>query len=223
MENREERERRWSAAQAKEDAFWQKKGALGSQMERVISRYGPTLREIEEHLDANSTILDVGCGPTCAGQLFGAGTKTYLDPLMDSYLKSYPEKLPEGERICSTAENIPKPAESFDVVLCVNALDHMIHPEKALAEMQRVLKRGGTLVLGIFLHPRPVAMARRFIEKWLPIFREDAHPYSYTPEVIRSVLDHYFSIQKEIRVFRRDSALFPSIHREDWMFVCKKE
>jgi ubiquinone/menaquinone biosynthesis C-methylase UbiE len=142
---------------------------------------------------------------------------------MDSYLETYPEKLPEGEKICSTSEDIPKPDESFDVVLCVNALDHMIDPGKALAEMRRVMKRDGVFVLGIFLHPPPIATARRFIERWLPIFREDAHPYSYTLKIIREVLGNHFIIQQEIRVFRKDSAMIPSLHREDWMFVCKKK
>jgi ubiquinone/menaquinone biosynthesis C-methylase UbiE len=219
----EEMEKRWSAAQSKEDSFWQRPGVLGSEMERVMARYGPVIKNMEAHLDADSTILDVGCGPTCSGQLFGVGTKTYLDPLMDSYLKTYPENLPEGEKIASTAEDIPRPDESFDVVLCVNALDHMIHPEKALVEMRRVLKKNGILLLGIFLHPGPIAMLRRFVEKWLPMFREDAHPYSYTVKIIQGMLEKTFSIQREIRVFRRDTALIPALHREDWMFICRKK
>jgi ubiquinone/menaquinone biosynthesis C-methylase UbiE len=223
MESGAEREERWSAAQSKEDGFWQKDGVLEAQMDRVISRYGPILKGIEEQLHIHSTILDVGCGPTCSAQIFSLGLKTYLDPLMDSYLESYPEKLPEGEKICATAEDIPRPDESFDVVLCVNALDHMIDPDKALAEMRRVMKRDGVFVLGIFLHPPAIATVRRFIERWLPIFREDAHPYSYTLKIIRDVLNKYFKIQEEIRVFRKDSAMIPSLHREDWMFVCKKK
>lgn len=222
LESSGDQEKRWSAAQSKEDAFWQRDGVLDSQMERVISRYGPVLKRIEEQLDAHSTILDVGCGPTCSAQLFSGGLKTYIDPLMDSYLETYPEKLPEGEKICSTAEDIPRPDGSFDVVLCVNALDHMIDPEKALTEMRRVMKTDGLFVLGIFLHPPPIAKVRRFIERWLPIFREDAHPYSYTLKGIREVLNTYFTIYEEIRVFRRDSSMIPSLHREDWMFVCKK-
>ncbi len=223
MEKRTEKENRWSAAQSKEDTFWQGNGVLNAQMDRVISRYGPVIKKIEERLDSNSKILDVGCGPTCTARLFGLGLKTYLDPLMDSYLERYPKKLPEDEKICSAAEDIPKPDESFDVVLCVNALDHMIDPDKALGEMCRVLKEDGLFVLGIFLHPPPIAMARRLVERWLPIFREDAHPYSYTLKTIKQGLSKYFFIDEEIRVFRKDSALIPPLHREDWVFICKKK
>lgn len=218
----DKRERRWEDAQSKEDAFWKRMGVLDSQMQRVLSRYAPVIAEISQNLKTDSKVLDVGCGPTCAGQLFDIGLKTYLDPLMDSYLKTYPEKLPEGEKICSTAESIPKQDSSFDVVICINALDHMINPVKALSEMRRVLKKDGTFVLGIFLHPPPIAFARRFFERWLPFFREDAHPYSYTLKSIHRLLNKFFVIQQEIRVFRKNSAFIPSLHREDWMFICKK-
>ena len=39
-----EMEKRWSEAQTKEDAFWQRNGVLGSQMERVNARYGPVIQ-----------------------------------------------------------------------------------------------------------------------------------------------------------------------------------
>jgi len=216
------RKDRWQYAQTKEDSFWKRKDVFDDQIERVVSRYGPVISELSRGLTPESHILDVGCGPTCAGQLFRTGSKTFLDPLMDSYLKTYPEKIPEGEKLCCPAENIPKEDESYDVVVSFNALDHMINPAEVLSEIRRVLKGNGTFLLGIFLHPAPVAHLRRFVEKCLPFLREDAHPYSFTQESIRELLGEYFNISKEIRVYRKDSALFPSLHREDWVFVCKK-
>lgn len=215
--------KRWHVAQTKENGFWKRNGVLDSQMKRVLSRYASVISAISKNLQSNSTILDVGCGPTCAGQLFDIGFKTYLDPLMDSYLVKYLNKLPEGEKICSTAEQMPLQDQSFDVVLCINALDHMLNPAKALSEINRVLKKEGIFVLGIFLHPTPIAFARRIIEKWLPFFREEAHPYSYTLKSIRKELENSFLIQQEIRVFKKDTALIPALHREDWMFICKKK
>lgn len=215
-------ENRWRIAQSKEDGFWKRNGVLSSQMERVLARYAPLIDEISMTLSSNSKIIDIGCGPTCAGQLFKRGIKSYLDPLMSSYLKTHSTELPDGEKISATAEHIPKDANTYDVVICVNALDHMINPEKALAEIQRILKKEGVFMLGIFLHPPVIAAARRFIEKWLPFLREEAHPYSYTLCSIRKDLEKLFSIQQMVRVYRKDSAILPSLHREDWMFICKK-
>jgi ubiquinone/menaquinone biosynthesis C-methylase UbiE len=213
---------RWHHAQSKEDEFWKRNGVFDDQIDRVVSRYGPVIAELSRGLKPESHILDVGCGPTCAGQLFSIGTKSFLDPLMDSYLKTYPGKIPEGEKLCCPAENIPKEDESFDVVMSFNALDHMISPAQVLSEIRRVLKKDGTFMLGIFLHPAPIALLRRFVENFLPFFREDAHPYSYTLASIRELLGEHFYIAKEIRVYRKDSALFPSLHREDWVFMCRK-
>lgn len=223
MANNKEKENRWRYAQSKEDEFWKRNGVFDDQIARVISRYGPVIAELSKELKPESNILDVGCGPTCAGELFSVGSKSFLDPLMDSYLNTYPEKLPEGEKLCCPAESIPKEDESFDVVISVNALDHMINPVEVLSEIRRVLKKNGTFLLGIFLHPAPIAFLRRFVENCLPFLREDAHPYSYTLASIRELLDQYFDIAKEIRVYKKDSALFPSLHREDWMFVCRKK
>ena len=212
---------RWSAAQAKEDSFWRRDGVYKPEMRRVTSRYLPVIQELSAGLEEDSKILDVGCGPTCVSRFFPVGSKTYLDPLMDTYREAYPEGLiPAGERIRAPAERIPKENESYDVVICVNALDHMCDPPQALREMRRVLKSDGTFVLGVFLHPRPTALLRRFVERRLPIFREDAHPHSYTLGSIRSLLSEFFLIHNQVRVFRKDSAWFPSIHREDWMFMC---
>ena len=141
---------------------------------------------------------------------------------MSSYKKTYSGTLPDGEKITCTAEDISMEDNSSDVVFCVNALDHMIHPGKALSEIRRVLKDDGVFVLGLFLHPPPIAFARRFIERCLPFLREDAHPYSYTRKSTREMLEEYFSVYDEIRVFRKESAFIPSLHREDWLFICGK-
>lgn len=217
-----QRENRWQYAQTKEDEFWKRDGVYSDQSDRVISRYGPIIADLSGQLRPDSKILDVGCGPTCTGQLFSLGSKTYLDPLMDSYLRTYPEKIPEGERLCCPAESIPKADGTFDLIISVNALDHMIDPPKVLSEINRVLKNDGIFLLGLFLHPAPIAFFRRIIENYLPFAREDAHPYSYTRKSIRVLLREFFNIQKEIGVYRKDSALFPALHREDRMFICKK-
>ena len=218
-----EREKRWSLAQTKEDAFWQREGVLEPQMERVISRYKPVIERISQRIPLNAVILDVGCGPTCAARLFNSGLKIFMDPLMNSYQKTYSGILPEGQKISCTAEKVPLKDNSSDIVLCVNALDHMIEPGKALVEIRRVLKQDGIFILGLFLHPAFIAVGRRFIEQYLPLFREDAHPYSYTRKGTREILKNYFYIQEEIPVYRKKSARIPAIHREDRIFICNKD
>lgn len=219
----DEKYSRWDSAQTKEDEFWKRDRVLDNEVKRCVERYAPVFRELSKDLPATSAILDMGCGPTCPAQYFTVGTKTFMDPLMDSYVNTYGSLLPKGELLTGTAEAIPRPDESFDVITCFNALDHMLDPDKALSEMRRVLKPDGMLIVGLFVHPGPIASLRMVVEKWFPFLREDAHPYSYTLESIQALLAAHVRIDRKIRVFRKDTALFPSLHREDWMFICKKK
>lgn len=43
--------------------------------------------------------------------------------------------------------NIPEPAESFDVILCSEVLEHLPDPLRALQELYRLLKPGGVIII----------------------------------------------------------------------------
>jgi SAM-dependent methyltransferase len=47
---------------------------------------------------------------------------------------------------------IPFPNESFDIVICKDVLEHLVHPECILAEIRRVLKNDGYIVINIPNH-----------------------------------------------------------------------
>lgn len=211
---------RWRTAQIREASYWARDDVLGSQVARVRERYGPLLEDVGRSLAPDARILDVGCGPTCAAQLIPTGSKTYLDPLMDGYLNHYAASLPDAPKIRAMAESLPLSAQSIDVVVSVNAIDHMCHPEDVIAEIHRVLRDDGVFILGCFLHSPPVAVVRRFIEHYLPFAREDAHPYSYTRARIRSLVQNWFTIDRETTVCQERTAGIALLHREDRLLLC---
>ena len=45
------------------------------------------------------------------------------------------------------SERLPFPAGAFDVVTCANSFHHYPHQDRAVAEMHRVLRPGGRLML----------------------------------------------------------------------------
>ena len=89
------------------------------------------------------------------------------------------------------AEKLPFPDQHFDCVIVAFGLRNMTHKETALAEMQRVLKVGGRLLVlefsQIWKPLAPVYDAYSF--KLLPlmgkIFARDADSYQYLAESIR--------------------------------------
>ena len=50
-----------------------------------------------------------------------------------------------GKRVVGRAEALPFAAGRFDVVVCVDVLEHVDRPEAVIAEIARVLAPGGTL------------------------------------------------------------------------------
>jgi SAM-dependent methyltransferase len=98
---------------------------------------------VEMH--ATGRVLDVGCG------VFG---RPY-------YLMSYPPELisgldplapfqtPDFEFVRGISEYLPWRDESFSTVISATSLDHCMSLDRSLAEMRRVLRPGGRLLLWI--------------------------------------------------------------------------
>lgn len=117
-------------------------------------------------------VLDVGCGTGIVGRLAAeavgsGGSVTGLDvePGMLAVARAAAGKA-EIEWIEASAESIPLPDESVDVVVCQMSLQFVPDRPRALEEMRRVLVPGGRLVLNVpgptssFFEPLSEALAR---------------------------------------------------------------
>jgi MoaA/NifB/PqqE/SkfB family radical SAM enzyme/SAM-dependent methyltransferase len=108
-------------------------------------------------------VLDVGCGE----QLYrdelaallrsGAIAYTGLDPDEES-LARLRAALPEARLHAGDIEHFDGEPASYDHVLCLRALNHVIDVDAALSRMARLLKPGGALLL---VEMTPFAMLRR--------------------------------------------------------------
>lgn len=124
-----------------------------------------------------SSILDVGCGISTVLH-FLPGRRSGVDPLGDRYraIYRYPDELDIRR---AYAESLPFPDRTFDVVFCSNCIDHVSDPEKAVAEMERVLRAGGHLVL----------TCEVFDED--PGKRNAGHPHGLTAESLRALVSGF--------------------------------
>lgn len=67
---------------------------------------------------------------------------------------------------CAPLERIPHPDEAFDVVVCLDVLEHVEDERAAVGELLRVVRPGGTLILstphrGAFGFLDPMSVAQR--------------------------------------------------------------
>jgi SAM-dependent methyltransferase len=103
-------------------------------------------------------VLDAGCGIGLLGRLYPGLDLVGLEaslPLLREARTGY------ALRVEGSAESLPFVDQSFDVVVALNMLHHVIHPDKALEEYRRVLRPGGMLVA---VDPRkvwPIELAKR--------------------------------------------------------------
>ena len=85
--------------------------------------------------------LDVGCGNRPYEKTYFVGASEYIGA-------DYQTDRSRPDVVCS-ALDLPFPPGSFDTVVCTEVLEHVPHPARALAEIHRVLKPGGFLVLTV--------------------------------------------------------------------------
>jgi len=120
------------------------------------------------------TVLDVGCGTGAMGLLFaGMGHRVTGLDLSEGMLAKAREKADAQK--CSMelrtgdAEHLPFDNESFDVVVNRHLVWTLPHPEIALEEWHRVLKKGGVVLIieGIWKDNSVSIRAKRIVSDGL--------------------------------------------------------
>jgi ubiquinone/menaquinone biosynthesis C-methylase UbiE len=139
-------------------------GPIGGRPPENYERYFvPSIGEPMAHellrmagLRKGERVLDVGCGTgivtrLAAEQVGATGIVVGID--IDAGMLAVARSVtPAGLEIAwreGSAESLPLEDESFDVALCQMSLQFVDDPRKALAEMHRVLRPGGRILLDV--------------------------------------------------------------------------
>jgi methionine biosynthesis protein MetW len=123
------------------DQFW---------VEPTERHYQPA-PELEErifaHVTPETTCLDVGCGSgnSYAGEIARRATQ-WIGVDVSTNAVEAARAAGLDARVIDDAAELPFPDASFDLVLCIEVLEHLFSPDQAASEILRVLKPGGHLV-----------------------------------------------------------------------------
>ncbi len=128
------------------------------------------IEEVSRHL--KGTILDLGSAESPYSSLTGRRLPVDIRPF-------------PGVEILADGGSLPLKDSSVSNVLCTELLEHVLRPEKVIAEIHRVLDHGGILILTVpFLYPlhRDPVDFHRFTEDGLRATLRDFEVLNVLPQ-----------------------------------------
>lgn len=175
---------RWNNAQTAEKRFWDNFLNLDytnrpewDHYFNIIKKYTP--------INKKTKILDVGCGAYGILNGLNTGQRYGIEPLMD-FFKSKIKMSNKIKWIKGKGENLPFKDDFFDIIFCINVLDHVETPEKTLKEIHRCLKDNQIFFMTLNCYGRPTRILRELAEKIG--FGDPGHPHSYTIKDMQQLL-----------------------------------
>jgi 2-polyprenyl-3-methyl-5-hydroxy-6-metoxy-1,4-benzoquinol methylase len=160
-------------------------------------------------------LLDVGCG---SGTLLGLLKQRGFRPLGVDF-SAEAARIAETENgvrvVVGSLDQAGFPDQSFDVVTLFHVMEHVTNPRSVLAEVSRILKPGGTLVLQV---PNIDSWQfKAFGVKWYGLDLP-RHVIDYSREAMLKLLKESGFVPRRVKHFNlRDNApafvssLFPSL------------
>jgi 2-polyprenyl-3-methyl-5-hydroxy-6-metoxy-1,4-benzoquinol methylase len=151
----------------------------------------------------NLKVLEIGCGSCSHIEL---PEKSYIVGI-DISDKQLQRNNLLSEKILADVETYNLPESSFDLIVCWWILEHLPHPEKALENCQKALKKDGAMILAVPNVMSVKGLITKYTPHWFHVFvyryifgekhagTDDQQPfqtflrYSLRPDSIKSFAD----------------------------------
>lgn len=149
---------RWQAAQYLEIRWWKhylhSKG-VSDYLAWKTEYWRAFLERHQLHVPPDATVLDAGCGPAGIFTILPNHEVTALDPLLNKYRDTLPHfdpvHYPNVQFVSGRIEELSD-HERFDLIFCLNAINHVEDIEQSLDNLLRALRPGGQLALSVDVH-----------------------------------------------------------------------
>lgn len=141
-------------------------------------------------LKEGASFLDVGCGTGWAVHLAAESVNCngtfYGVDLSSKMIEKARENFSGMENfrfIQADSSAIPLDSDHFDAIICTNSFHHYLHPEKVMAEINRLLKSGGRVYI---LDPTADTWFGKLFD-WMGRVAERAHVKMYSTEEFKKM------------------------------------
>lgn len=149
---------RWRLAQFLELRWWQaylRKLNWTNYVEAKRRHWRKVLVAVDLTLNGGERVLEAGCGPAGIFTILQAQQVDAIDPLMLEYEHNLPDfsrdQFPYVHFQSMMLEQLDK-KNAYDLVFCLNAINHVSNLPLAIQCLAQSLKPTGTMVISIDLH-----------------------------------------------------------------------
>lgn len=193
---------KWRLAQELEYKWWQQylgKKNPAQYLEQKKTYWHQVLSSLQEPLlkEEGQSILDAGCGPAGVFMVLEDHRVVALDPLLERY-KNLPHFNPTAypwTRFIELPLELFSDKEQYDLVFCMNAINHVNNISHCCQRLFDALKPGGFLILSTDAH-RFSFLKKIF--QWLP--GDMLHPVQLDiSEYQKHLTDLNLEIKRSIR------------------------
>jgi 2-polyprenyl-3-methyl-5-hydroxy-6-metoxy-1,4-benzoquinol methylase len=152
---------RWKIAQYFELQWWRKylrNKDKATYLTWKRSYWQTLLNKIESDIKptASKSIIDLGCGPAGIFIALPQNTVTAVDPLLDEYETQTQlfkrSDYPNVKFIKGTIEDFDTGGVKYDIVFCMNAINHVHNIEIGFQKLEEVCAENGSIIISIDAH-----------------------------------------------------------------------
>ncbi|MBP7830653.1 MAG: class I SAM-dependent methyltransferase [Kiritimatiellae bacterium] len=181
---------------------------LTEKKDRRILRIREFVQAAWKELKAPGAALDIGCANGSILEQLPAGIRKAGIDVSTVLLEQ--AKAKGIETHCVNVDEAPLPFDdgAFDLVIATDVIEHVVHTDHLLNEVNRVLRSGGVFVAGIPNVNQPISFVMQFILDLTPMFAARyrcPHYRDFTARLMKLILEkHGFAVRR-----REGSYLFP--------------
>lgn len=167
--------------------FWDKIAGLYDLFENIYNRkvYTGTGKKVAEYINSEDEVLECACGTGAISIYIAEKCKKIIaTDFADGMLNQASKKCRHFKNVTFQKADITKlefADNSFDKVVAGNVIHLLPEPEKALDELKRVTKAGGTIIIPTYINMSKGTgtIAVKFIEKLGASFKRQFDLESY--------------------------------------------
>jgi SAM-dependent methyltransferase len=137
------------------DRFWQDEELVNAYLEPArVDSYLFIVKYLSDKQNLGDRIVDLGFG---SGDFLRYFSESMPSRFFEIYGLDYSKSavrrarklVPKGKFIKGDIYNLPYPSDFFDMVFCIQTLEHLTNPKKVLTEMDRICKPDGMILISV--------------------------------------------------------------------------